>query len=491
MLTIVEVSATTNAAASSFCGGPGIDTVAAEPNENVPAETLASTDLGLFEFIGDDYRMDSFWSPTSNRAWPGHSSLDVPMQFDTLSVPKFDEFGVGGFQQEPVMEATQLPFPSSTSIEDWPFLIGMNLPMQFEASSVPKLDEFGIGEFEQEPVMEEIELPLSRPTSTDDWPFGLDMDVPMQFDMLTVQKLGEFKVGGFQQEPVMETTERWSWSPTPTEDWSVLLDLDIPMQFDDDACAIADDADVNDDACAIDDDADVNDDACAIADDADVNDDACAIDDDADVNDDGRIMRRTWHQFRCGCEPASTPILFSSTDVITIHRCSQKHRRWRLTHTDGELETVQLFFSAATCRCGKTVLRRPVHRVVHLQSRQHLFRMHDAVRGQYGDRYDPNRACVVCSRLQAPAPPKSLVWTFEQIRHSYENVVSCVVSNLLKFELNRFGRAPTSLVELMMPDPDNLIYFDPAYMLDSRGRVRDVRLGVTDEQIFQGSCSSY
>ena len=196
------------------------------------------------------------------------------------------------------------------------------------------------------------------------------------------------------------------------------------------------------------------------------------------------------NRFVCSCGSILSSNLNYFRDHILLHRCSPKHRKLRGTYVVGEDTTVELFFNNATCHCGESMTPqsmqpRIIRMMMHLQSPSHLLRMHDKM-DEFGIGASLHSSCVLCYRHQQSSPVKSLVWSFDEIRQSYQNVVECVAHRLLKFEPVRFGRANTSLADIMVPDPDQLIPFDPAYILYSAWRHKSLHLGVTEEQIFAG-----
>lgn len=197
-------------------------------------------------------------------------------------------------------------------------------------------------------------------------------------------------------------------------------------------------------------------------------------------------------QFQCGCGMALSSIVLGRTFHIAIHRCSRIHREWRGIYREGEETTLQLFFdNAMSCHCGQNLsdkVERPcsADRMHHVQNPRHLRLLH-AKMDMYGKVGKKNNSCILCCPGKQAKPPKSLVWTFDEIQLSYKEIVMCVVERLLQFQKKIFGLAKTSLVDLMIPDVENLIAFDPAYILDLGWRHRNSQIGVTDEQIFAGS----
>lgn len=197
------------------------------------------------------------------------------------------------------------------------------------------------------------------------------------------------------------------------------------------------------------------------------------------------------HKFVCFCGSTLLTSGKYSGGHIARHRCSSNHREARKTYVAMEETTVELFFNTSTCICGHFLpyLHSNVRiaiMMLHIQTPQHIFRIHadvDKVRSGA----NTNNSCILCERHQKRSPPKTLIWSFDEIRLSYVNTVKCVANHLMTFQHGRFGRAKTSLVDVMVPDPDTVIEFDPAYILDSACRHKSPQIGVTEEQIFDGT----
>lgn len=163
------------------------------------------------------------------------------------------------------------------------------------------------------------------------------------------------------------------------------------------------------------------------------------------------------------CCPARAITLNSNMDVYK-HRCSQEHRQQTGRYRQYEKNAIDAFFSNSICHCGELVLENATsRRLMHLQSMDHLMRLHELA-SKSPFRGSSEFKCCFCNPM-IPSSNLSLVWPFSKIMASYKGVVLCVINSLLTHQNAFCERLNVSLLEILMPDFDNIISFDPAFVV--------------------------